>query len=242
MKRVLVTGAASGIGAALYRLLEEDGIEAVGLDLTGSDIDCDLTREDAVAALASRVRGPLHGIAHVAGLPGTAPAAQIMAVNASAPMHVTRTLLHHLVEESAIVVVSSITALRCEASTDRLDAFIDGTAQTDPQIDGKAAYELSKAVVNRWALRSVADLSGRRIRINTVSPGPIETPILIDFERSIGADRIAGAAALAGRHGDPREVAQVCRFLLSSDASWVNGADVKVDGGYHAMRAAGAGA
>lgn len=70
-----------------------------------------------------------------------------------------------------------------------------------------------------------------------MSPGPVETPILADFRSSMGADRIAAAEALTGRHGRPEEIAQAIFFLLSPRASWVNGVDLKVDGGFHALRA-----
>ena len=140
------------------------------------------------------------------------------------------------------MAVSSVTALRCDWSDDALDALIDAPrAEALAQVadlPGARAYELSKAALNRWARQLAVRLHSRGIRVTTVSPGPVETPILKDFEASIGVDRIAAAAALTGRHARADEIASVIAFLLGDGAAWINGTDVRVDGGYHALRAA----
>jgi NAD(P)-dependent dehydrogenase (short-subunit alcohol dehydrogenase family) len=228
---VLVTGSASGIGAALMTRL---GSNAIGLDRANADIICDLADPTAINAAAAAIPGPLTGIAHVAGLPGTAQVDTIIAVNTRAPALLTTALLPKLADGASLVAVSSVTALRCDWSGDQLDALIDG--DDVPIGDGKAAYEASKAALNRWAVRMAAVLQPHRIRVNTVSPGPVETPILADFEASIGKDRIDAAAALVGRHAQPDDIADVIAFLLSDAARWINGTDVKADGGYHALR------
>jgi NAD(P)-dependent dehydrogenase (short-subunit alcohol dehydrogenase family) len=229
---VLVTGSASGIGAALMARL---GSNAIGLDRRDADITCDLANPDAIKAAAAQISGPLHGIAHVAGLPGTADAATIMAVNMRAPALLTSALLSKLSDGASLVAVSSVTALRCDWDVEQFDTLLDGGPA--PAMEGVRAYEVSKAALNRWAVRTATALRGRSIRVNTVSPGPVETPILADFEASIGKERIDAAATMVGRHARPEDIADVIAFLLSRDARWINGTDVKVDGGYHAVRA-----
>ncbi len=229
---ILVTGAASGIGAALRAQL---GDAAIGLDRANADIVCDLSDASAITAAAAQIEGPLSGIAHVAGLPGTAEPAAILAVNMRAPQLLTDALLPKLIDGASIVAVSSVTALRCTWPVDELDGLLNGNAP--PAMEGVRAYELSKAALNRWALRMAVQLKDRHIRVNTVSPGPVQTPILTDFEASIGKDRIDAVAAMVGRHAEPAEIADVIAFLLSDAARWINGTDVKADGGYHAVRA-----
>ncbi len=229
---ILVTGAASGIGAALMARL---GNQAIGLDRSNTDIICDLSDPAAIHAAVALIDQPLDGIAHVAGLPGTADAATIFSVNTHAPALLTASLLPRLKDGASIVAVSSVTALRCDWPIERIDALIDGAEL--PWMEGASAYELSKAALNRWAVRSAVALRPHRIRVNTVSPGPVQTPILKDFEASIGKARIDAAAALVGRHAQPDDVAGAIAFLLSPDARWINGTDIKADGGYHAVRA-----
>lgn len=233
---ILVTGAASGIGAAL---MERLGQHAIGLDRAGAQIICDLADPGAIQRAAAAAPAPLHGIAHVAGLPGTRDAASILAVNTLAPMRLTEALLPKLADGAAIVAVSSVTALRCTLPSQALDAMLDDRCR-DPELaamPGTSAYELSKALLNRWVMRMATLLRARHIRVNSLSPGPVETPILADFRASMGEGRIAAASSMVGRHGYPAEIAAVAAFLLGPSASWVNGTDVRVDGGFHAVRA-----
>jgi NAD(P)-dependent dehydrogenase (short-subunit alcohol dehydrogenase family) len=235
---ILVTGAASGIGAALLAML---GSDAIGLDRHNAALVCDLADPAAIAAVAERIEAPLDGIAHVAGVPGTADAATVLAVNCLAPAALTAALLPKLCDGAAIVAVSSIAALRCDWANAAIDALLDGGFDALPghaaSLSGPDAYEISKAALNRWVVRQSAQWQPRGIRVNGVSPGPVETPILADFKTSMGQDRIAAAAGLVGRHGTPGEVATAITFLLSSKASWINGIDLRVDGGFHAIRA-----
>jgi|JI8StandDraft_2_1071088.scaffolds.fasta_scaffold22525_3 NAD(P)-dependent dehydrogenase (short-subunit alcohol dehydrogenase family) len=242
-RRILVTGAASGIGAALVARLAAAGDTVIGLDRAGAGIICDLADPAAIAAAAKGIAAPLDGIAHVAGLPGTADPHAIMAVNCEAPRLLTEALAASLVPGASIVAVASVTAARCPLDDAAKDEWLALSPAARPTLaDGKLAYECSKALLIRWVQHAAAAFRPQGIRVNTVSPGPVETPILADFEASIGADRIAAAAALTGRHAAPDEIAAVIAFLLGSDAGWINGSDIKVDGGYHALRSVGGGA
>jgi NAD(P)-dependent dehydrogenase (short-subunit alcohol dehydrogenase family) len=239
-RRILVTGAASGIGAALAARLTAAGDKVIGLDRAGSDVTCDLADPAAIAAAAEDIAGPLDGIAHVAGLPGTADPATIMAVNCEAPRLLTEALAPRLVAGAGVVAVASVTAARCPLGDAEKDRWLARPLAERPAIaDGKTAYEYSKALLIRWVQHAAAAFRAQGVRVNAVSPGPVETPILADFEASIGADRIAAAAALTGRHARPDEIAAVVQFLMGVDAGWINGTDIKVDGGYHALRAVG---
>ena len=69
------------------------------------------------------------------------------------------------------------------------------------------------------------------LRINAVLPGPVETPILVDFEESMGKDNLDGVKELLGRHADPDDIASAVLFLASDEARWINGHALVVDGG-----------
>lgn len=253
-RRVLVTGAGSGIGAALLRRLIAAGEDAIGTDLRAADgiMPLDLARDGALdereLAALTRYVGPLDGCAHVAGLPGIHAAEHILRVNFLAVRQLTRGLLPQMNSGAAIVVVSSITAHRCPLSEAELFALVEnedsavlGRAES---MSGDEAYALSKALLNVWvAAFAFGELQREdqdNIRANAIAPGPVETPILNDFRSSMGADRIAAAERVTGRHGSPDEIASAAAFLLSPEARWINGAVLDCDGGYGAARRANA--
>lgn len=243
-KRIVVTGAASGIGAALADVILEQGGEVIGLDIKpGPHVvhRLDLTDPESISATCAAISDPLHGLANVAGVPGTAPIEVIGQVNLMGLRRLTETLADRLEPGSAIVCVSSISADRCDwapADLLRLALSETPTALVQQATDGTDAYQITKAALNiligQWAER----YAPRGIRVNAVSPGPVDTPILRDFEASMGKARIDAAAAIVGRHGRPDEIASACGFLLSGAASWINGQVIEADGGLHPRRVA----
>lgn len=242
--RHVVTGAGSGIGAALAARLVADGHDVVGVDRAGTVPDgvepvrCDLLDPAAVEAAARRV-GPVDGLAAVAGVPGTAPAAAVLGVNIVGLRRFTEAVLPAMAFGGAIVLVSSMAGYRSTMSTEDARALLAGTDDemlTHAGHDGAEAYQLSKQLVHLYAVALAARLHPRGIRSNSVSPGPVRTPILADFRATMPSLDVAGE--LVGRHARPEEIAAAVAFLLSPDASWVNGVDLRLDGGLTALRSA----
>jgi NAD(P)-dependent dehydrogenase (short-subunit alcohol dehydrogenase family) len=106
-------------------------------------------------------------------------------------------------------------------------------------IPGFTAYSASKAAVRSFVRTWTAELKDRRIRVNAISPGPIDTPI---FEQQAptkeGADQARAQFAAAvpfGRLGRPEEIASAASFLASDEASFIAGVDLPVDGGMSAI-------
>jgi len=248
-RRIVVTGAASGIGLALADRLLAAGDHVIGLDRAPcpdritTSLQVDLGDAEAVRAAVSSLDGPVDGIANVAGVPGTAPPETVLSVNLLGARLLTEALLPRLPEGAAVVNVASVAAHRNTVPPEALEELIDagsaaaiGAWLARHPLPGPAAYDTSKAALVMWTQQLAARLLSRRVRAVSVSPGPVQTPILDDFRATMGADRFDGAVALLGRHGTPDEIAAVIAFVLGPDASWLNGIDIPVEGGLYAAR------
>lgn len=246
-KTLVVTGVASGIGAATAALLQRDGATVIGVDrnvpaaFTGTFIQGDLSTAEGVAAVADRVPERLDGLLNIAGVPGTAPWQTVLAVNVFGVRDLTRLLLPRIADGGAVVNLASNVANGWAERREDLARFVQAEAAEaiaavagDPEVTGNS-YRFSKECV-RWLTQVQAAENLGRVRVNSVSPGPVQTPILEDFKKDHGREKVEGAVALLGRAGQPEDIAQAIAFLLSEQAAWLNGTDLCVDGGLLAHR------
>ena len=96
--------------------------------------------------------------------------------------------------------------------------------------EGGRSYFFSKEVIMAWTLRNRWTWRDRGIRMNAVSPGPVDTPILGDFLKTLGA-RAEEDRNTMDRAGTPADIAPVIAFLLSDMTHWIRGANIPTDGG-----------
>lgn len=244
-KTVIVTGAASGIGAATARLVRAWGGRVIAVDRNepadpvDSHFAADLSDRAAIDALVQALPAGAHGLANIAGLPPTRPPAEVLRVNLIGLKHLTLRLVPKLADGASIVNLASLAGLDWAEALPAVraseDLGFDGVEAFCRRhgITGARSYVFAKEALIAWTHRNRWTWRDRGIRMNAVSPGPVETPILPDFVATLGA-RAQQEMAVMDRPGRPQDIAPVVGFLLSDASAWIRGANLPVDGGLHA--------
>ncbi|MGC4795752.1 SDR family NAD(P)-dependent oxidoreductase [Micromonospora saelicesensis] len=245
-QRVLITGAASGIGRAGAHLFAERGANVILLDRDpgGEEVaakiraaggcatflPCDVSDERQVAEAFAAADGsgqPLTGlwsnagVAHFQSLAETSLEAwnAIIATNLTGAFLVTRTALPVLADGASILYTGSISSVRAAANF--------------------GPYCASKGGLLMLAKSMAIELAPRRIRVNVIAPGAVDTPMQhadmmsrpVSYNQAV-AEEIA--AHPLGRYASPEEVAESAYFLMSERASFTTGTILMVDGGFSA--------
>lgn len=238
-KSVVITGGSSGIGlAAAQRIVEEGGsvlitgsnaerLERARAQLPAAHILVnDASQPEAAKALAEeagRLFGKIDAVFLNAGVGAGAPLGhltpdvyrQLMDLNVGGPLFGTQALAPLVRDGGSILITASIAK--------------------DKGMPASALYSATKGAVRSLVRGFALELAPRRIRVNAISPGPIET----DFFNRLGlpeehastiTQQIAAGNPL-GRLGTAEEAAAVAVFLLSDEATYVTGSDYYVDGG-----------
>ncbi|MFE3757986.1 coniferyl-alcohol dehydrogenase [Nocardia tengchongensis] len=242
-KRYVVTGAASGIGHSVAEKLLAAGAQVYSLDrntpsaAVTSHVQVDLASPISIDAALDQLDGQFDALLNVAGIPGTAPAELVFAVNSLAVRRLTEAFLERLNPGGNIVVVSSTAGFGWPQRLDGIREFLatttfdDGARWFNENPQEGNAYNFSKEVTTVYVMAMGLAVHELGFRINAVLPGPVQTPILADFRESMGHDTMDALETMLGRHAMPEDVADVVLFLASDAARWVNGETVTVDGG-----------
>lgn len=249
-RRVVVTGCASGIGRVTACLLGQLGAEVHGLDRhdAGEGLaaftSVDLSDPASIDRAVETMDVAVDALFNCAGLAPTQQPLAVLKVNFLGTRHLTERLVSRMSEGAAIVNVSSNGGLRWRAHCSELTGLLDtadfaaGLHWLEGRLDGIAnAYSFAKEAITVWTLRESARLIERGIRINCTSPGAVQTPMLDEIETVIPADRIDLTARPIGRRSAPAEQAWPLVMLGSAAASYINGVDLPVDGGFAAALA-----
>lgn len=245
MRHAVVTGAASGIGAAVARVLKDRDFRITAIDLAdpGRLADRWIAQDlDDPECPLPRIDGPVDALVNAAGLPPRQGLqAKVLRVNFLALRRVTQTLLPRMASGGSIVNVASKAGAKWRENIHqvrRLMAFPDDADLTEfvaaERIDYVRAYDLSKESVIVWTKASTGSLIDRDLRMNCVSPAAVDTPILGDFTRAFG-ERATRGIEMTRRAGTPEEVAEVIAFLVEPASGWVRGCNIETDGGLTAM-------
>ena len=242
-KTIVVTGAANGIGAETAKQVRALGAAVVGVDLVEPDghvdrfVAADLSKADAIKAAVREIGPGIDGLANIAGLPPTAGRVAVLGVNFVGLRAFTEAMIGNLNEGAAIVNLASLAGAGWPERAAAVKAFIDGAAFDNIDvlcdahgIDDSASYFFSKEALICWTMQNRWTWRERGVRMNCVSPGPVETRILPDFLATLG-ERAEEDMKAMDRPGRPADVAPVVAFLLSDASAWIRGANIPTDGG-----------
>ena len=244
-KNAVVTGAGAGIGRAIALAFARAGAQVACVDLDPKAaaetsemaatsgqrsiaVTCDVGLEGDVAAAANKVLGEFETV-HVLvnGAAGHDPNGtvldlaladwnRVMAVNVGGAFLMSRALLPAMIAAGGGSIIHIASQLGSVAAPNR------------------AVYCTSKGALIQLARAMATDHAAQNIRVNTLSPGAVETDRLVKrFGDMETARRISGPKHLLGRLGQPDEIAAAAVFLASDASSFMTGADMLVDGGYN---------
>jgi NAD(P)-dependent dehydrogenase (short-subunit alcohol dehydrogenase family) len=243
-KTVIVTGSASGIGLETARICTAMGATVLGVDATKrfdhveEFYRADLSDPRTIDALIDVLPDGVDGLANIAGLPPTAPAEKVLAVNLLGLKRLTLGLVPKLRDGASIVNLASLAGIGWPDALEAIrasegmsfDELPDFIARHNITSEGGRSYFFSKEALIVWTLQNRWTWRERGIRMNAVSPGPVDTPILPDFVKTLGA-RAEEDMRTMDRPGRPSDIAPVVAFLLSDMTHWLRGANLPADGG-----------
>jgi NAD(P)-dependent dehydrogenase (short-subunit alcohol dehydrogenase family) len=239
-KVAVITGGNSGMGLATARRFVDEGahvfitgrrqaeldaaVEQIGKNVTGVQGDVsNLADLDRLYATVKEQKGKIDVVFANAGVGENARLGEITEehfdrifnINVRGLLFTVQKALPFLQDGGSIILNGSI------ASIKGMESF--------------GVYSASKAAVRSFARTWTVDLKQRKIRVNTLSPGPIDTPILKGLtsteEQLVQLKTNLASGVPLGRMGSPDEIANVALFLASDDSSFVTGIELFVDGG-----------
>ena len=236
-KKILVSGASSGIGRACALQLAQSGAEIVAIGRNEAAIGelgiaglrpfiVDLADEAAVKMLIPRLKadvGPIDGLVLAAGIHTFRPLLMESFTDIQKPWAIN--------VQSCLGVIALLLKARLVAKGGSIVLFSSAAARKAGA--GAVSYAASKGAVEAATRALALELAPQRIRVNAVSAGVVRTPMSEGFMSKLTTEQLA---SLESAHpmgiGAPEDVAGPVLFLLSNHASWVTGVTLPVDGGY----------
>ncbi len=250
-RTVVVSGSASGIGAATRSRLEARGYEVIGVDIKDADVLVDLGSPDgrsrAIEAVTELSGGVIDGLVTFAGLPGLtgAPGRSLVSVNYFGTVCLLeglRPLLARGDRPAALAISSNSTTCQPGVPTGVVDLCLAGeedAARAAADIaSALATYPATKLAIARWVRRQAPEpaWAGEGITLNALAPGAIETPLLEATRHDPTIGPFVDAFPIPiGRTGSADEISAVVEFLLGEYGRFFCGSVLFVDGGTDAQ-------
>ncbi len=256
-KRVVVAGGGgTGMGAAAVRLLRALDADVIVLDLREPELDgvgfhrTDLGDPEAIDAALALIPGPVDALLNCQGISGAAPGttpADVMRVNCLGVRHLTEAILPTMPAGGAVVSISSAGGLGWARRLDEIEElletgdFAEGMRWCEDHADAlltpvfPKSYSFSKQALIVWTMRRAVTAIDAGVRINCSSPGSTETAMASEFPE----EGVEYMNRPIGRGSTPEEQGWPVVFLASAAASYINGANLVVDGGNAAARTLG---
>ena len=245
MGTYVLTGGATGIGAATKKHLQNIGQRVITVDIKDADYIADLgdsiAREDVIRRIKCD-HSSLDGLITCAGVASHFPdPAKIVAINFFGSQVLIAGLSDLMSSGARIVAISSNSAPMCQNEA-LVEAMLsldeDGAMSLAVSSDGHECYSGSKQAIARWMRKMAPEYAKRGIAFNAIAPGYIETPMTA----AVAQDETYGdlikefvASIPIGRPGQPEDVANLISFLLSPEGSYIAGSLIYCDGGHDAM-------
>ena len=245
MGTYIVTGGASGIGAAVRERLAGEGHQVIVIDLKDADINADLSTAEGVATACDAMRESapdgLDGFVPCAGVGPHLPPLTVARLNYFGAIATTRAALPLLEKkQGAAVLVGSNSSSMVHYHDNRLTAaFLNEDEEgvikmMEDYTDGAAVYAGGKYALGCWMRRNCAEWARRGVRMNAVAPGMTLTPLVAENRKDPRykerMQELEDTIPIQ-RPGQPEEIAAVICFLLGPEASFCCGAVFFVDGG-----------
>jgi len=245
-KRVVVSGGGgAGMGAAATIELANLGAEIHVIDLKEPPVPVashqvvDLRDPDATAAAIENIGGTLHALFNCAGLPGP-PFSDVdtMLVNFAAMRHLAELCADRMTDGGAICSISSGAGMGYLQQIEKwmplmqTEGFAGAKQWCEENPEAIASgYAPSKEAIILWTHYAALEFMKRDVRVNVISPGPTDTPMMPAFEDHSGKELVDTFTLVAGRRSTPEEQAYPMIFLNSDAASYVTGENLNTDGG-----------
>jgi len=254
-KRVVITGGATGIGAALVDLLREHDVEHITvLDIkepTGAVdtfIRTDLSDPASVDAAIAALTGRIDVLFSNAGVAANAGVRTCMAVNVAASRRLADGLIDRIPEGGTIVFTASMAGNGWPAKMAEINTLLDiadwdeflNWCEAHPEVV-EDVYGFSKMCMQVYVMRASYASIRRGVRINSICPAPVDTPLMADFRESMGDKVIDWSVTVQGngRMAVATDIAPPLAFMGSDAASFINGVNLLVDAGFTAAMTTG---